>query len=87
MSVRSSVDLPPPLGPITATSSPARRGERCHVEHRRAGSAPVVPGHQVVRLEGGHQVITSVRARRVSTHTTTGTPISAVTALSGSTPR
>ena len=75
------------VGPDHGDELAGRCDERCHVEHRRARPSPVIPGDQVVRLEGGHHVITSVRARRVSTHTTTGTPISAVTALSGSTPR
>ena len=57
----SSVDLPEPDGPTTATSSPSRDGERDAVQRRRP-AAGVGLAHVGQLEDGGHRAVTTGRA-------------------------
>ena len=54
----SSVDLPEPERPRTATTSPARDVEVRAVEHAARGAALAVGLHEPARADDGHAVLT-----------------------------
>ena len=96
-SVRSSVDLPMPLGPSRHTSSPActarltRSSTARRVRRRPIADGQVARAQRGCRSAGGRRVASpscgnAPRRLRSSTATTTGAPMSDVTAFSGSTP-